>query len=154
MTKKKKPQPAEGVDTTQPLPAAGEGGAASAPWKGRKRSNGDAKESRFELRISAVDRVELDKRAKADGLTAGAYLRKLALGTAGARHKRRATVKNEAVATLLFQIGKIGTNVNQMSKWSNTQKLMPDFAALKAMQRDLSLMRDQLTEALGYDHQR
>ncbi len=149
-----KPPPTQELSKPPAPDRAGEP-AKAAPWKGRKRSSGDEKGKRFEFRISQADLVELERRAQSAGLTAGAYIRKLAVGSAGPRHKKRATVNNEAVAKLLFEIGKIGGNVNQLAKWANTEKrLAPSHASIKAMQRELAAMRDQLTEALGYDNQR
>ena len=119
--------------------------------KGRRPPVVDAKDKRIALRLTAADHAQIDAAARAAGLAIGPYMRKVALGSSGIRAKKRPTHMNEALARLLAEAGKIGSNVNQIAKWSNTEKLSPVLATVKSMQRDLAVMRSALMEALGHD---
>ena len=56
------------------------------------------------------------------GLSVGAFLRALALGSAGPRAVKRPRVEREQLARLLGEIGKLGSNVNQIARWANTDQ--------------------------------
>lgn len=141
-----KPKPEKPPSTAEP-PAT-----TAPPKKGRKPLMADAKDKRIAVRLTASDHDQIDAAARAAGLTVGAYMRKTALGTSGKRAKRRPTHQHEALARLLAEAGKIGSNVNQIAKWSNTEKLSPVLTTVRAMERDLALLRSSLMEALGHDH--
>jgi hypothetical protein len=75
----------------------------------------DAKTSFISIRCTAKDRSRIDETAMQSGLSMGAYLRALALGSPGPRAVRRPPVERKELARLLGQLGKVGSNLNQLA---------------------------------------
>jgi hypothetical protein len=123
----------------------------TAPWHGRRRVN-DAKTSFISIRCTAKDHAVIDENATKVGLSIGAYLRVLALGTSGPRAVRRPPVERKELARLLGHLGKVGSNLNQLAHAFNRNGWVPAFAELNAMRRQVGEMRDALMTALGRDH--
>jgi hypothetical protein len=123
----------------------------TAPWRGRRRVN-DAKTSFISIRCTAKDHAVIDENATRTGLSIGAYLRALALGSAGPRAVRRPPVERKELARLLGHLGKVGSNLNQLAHAYNRNGWVPAFAELNAMRRQIGEMRDALMTALGRDH--
>jgi hypothetical protein len=122
-----------------------------APWRGRRRVN-DAKTSFISIRCTAKDRSIIDETATQAGLSVGAYLRALALGSAGPRAVRRPPVERKELARLLGHLGKVGSNLNQLAHAFNRNGWVPAFAELNAMRQQVGEMREALMTALGRDH--
>ena len=122
-----------------------------APWRGRKRVS-DAKNSFISVRCTAKERSAIDEAAAQAGLSIGAYLRALALGNPGPRARRRPPIEREKLARLLGELGKIGSNINQLAYAFNGRGRLPDLAELSALRRELAQIRDALMTALGRDH--
>jgi hypothetical protein len=123
----------------------------TAPWRGRRRVN-NAKTSFISIRCTATDHAVIDENATRAGLSIGAYLRILALGTPGPRAVRRPPVERKELARLLGHLGKVGSNLNQLAHAFNRNGWVPAFAELNAMRRQVGEMRDALMTALGRDH--
>ncbi len=129
--------------------ANGTTGRRRAPWRGRKRTEaGEAKDEFIAVRVTGADRERIALRAQESGLKIGGYLRALALGSAGARAVKRPRVEREQLARLLGEIGKLGSNVNQLAKWSNTQRSAASAAELAQIRADIGAMRDAVMKAL------
>jgi hypothetical protein len=122
-----------------------------APWRGRRRVS-DAKTSFVALRCTAQERSAIDEAARQAGLSIGAYLRALALGNAGPRAVRRPPIERKELARLLGQLGKIGSNVNQLARAFNRGGRAPALAELAALRQEIVQIRDALMQALGRDH--
>jgi hypothetical protein len=105
-----------------------------APWRGRRRVS-DAKTSFISIRCTAKDHAVIDENATRSGLSIGAYLRVLALGTPGPRAVRRPPVERKELARLLGHLGKIGSNLNQFAHAFNRNGWVPAFAELHAMRQ-------------------
>ena len=121
----------------------------TAPWRGRRRApSGDAKDKFIAVRVTGPQRVLIDQDAREAGFRIGGYLRALALGSAGPRAVKRPRVEREQLARLLGELGKLGSNVNQIAKWSNTEKSAASLAELAQMRADIATMRAALMEAL------
>jgi hypothetical protein len=134
---------------TAPAPAQGVvAGRKGVPWRGRKRADGDAKEKFIAVRVTERDRDRIEKAAREAGLKIGGYLRALALGSAGPRAVKRPRVEREQLARILGEIGKIGSNVNQLAKWSNRDKSAASAAELAEMRAYIAVMRDHVMKAL------
>jgi len=118
-----------------------------APWRGRKRVS-DAKEKFIAVRCTAEDRAIIAETAGQAGLSVGAYLRTLALGRAGPRAVKRPHAEREQLARILGEIGKLGSNHNQIAKWANTVKASPSAVELAQMREDIALMRAAILKAL------
>jgi mobilization protein NikA len=122
-----------------------------APWRGRKRVS-DAKNSFISVRCTAEERSKIDEAARRAGLSIGAYLRSLALGSAGPRAVRRPPIERKELARLLGHLGKVGSNLNQLAHAFNRNGRVPGLAELTAMRQQIGELRDALIKALGRDH--
>ena len=122
-----------------------------APWRGRPRTS-DPKSRRIAVRVTNEQWGKLDTKAAARGLKIGGYLRSVALGSVGARTMKRPTVERVELARLLGELGKLGSNVNQIAKAFNSTGAFPTPPELSAMQTDIAALRAALIEALGRGH--
>ncbi len=120
-----------------------------APWRGRPRVT-EAKGRRIAVRITDDDHSFLEQSASLAGLSIGAFLRTVALGTAGARAVKKPRIEREQLAKLLGEIGKLGSNVNQIARWANTDKRAPDDRVLALMREDIAAMRAEVMKALDH----
>src|ERR1700730_5013424 len=119
-----------------------------APWRGRRRVS-DAKTSFVSVRCTAKERSMIDGAAAQAGLSIGAYLRALALGSAGPRAVRRPPVERKELARLLGHLGKVGSNLNQLAHAFNREAKVPGLGELKAIRLYVVELRDALLAALG-----
>ena len=120
-----------------------------APWGGRKRA-ADTKEKFIAVRCTLDDHAFIGETAAQAGMSIGAFLRTLALGTAGARAVKKPRIEREQLAKLLGEIGKLGSNVNQIARWANTDKRAPDDRVLALMREDIAAMRAEVMKALDH----
>ena len=134
---------------TDPSPPPETSAKRPAPWRGRRRTEaGEAKDEWIGLRVTKADHARIDEKAQAAGYKIGGYLRALALGSAGARAVKRPRVEREQLARLLGEIGKLGSNVNQIAKWSNTERSAASLAELAQIRADIGALRDAVMKAL------
>ena len=125
-------------------PRLGAGACAS-----RTRETGS-----FRLRCTEHERAGIKAVAEDAGFSVGAFLRLLALGDAGPRAVRRPPAERAELARILAQLGKIGSNVNQIAKAIHTTRNLPSWSELAVMRDDIGQMCAALMKALGYDHRR
>jgi hypothetical protein len=119
----------------RPRKAGGEEpGARKAPWRGRVRV-ADPKDKFVMVRLSVPDHARLTEAAHGAGLSLAAFVRKTALGDAGPRAKRRATATTVQLSLYLAELGKMGSNLNQIARWANIQKQPPGGEDIKAIRR-------------------
>lgn len=131
------------------LPAAKKPPRRRAPWRDRKRAL-DPKDKFIAVRVTEAERALIEESAKAAGLKIGGYLRALALGNAGARAKRSPQEEREALARILGEIGKLGSNVNQIARWCNTDRTAPQLREVELMRADVAAMRAAVMRALDH----
>lgn len=129
---------------TQPTQSAHQ----PAPWGGRPRVE-NPKDRRLNLRCTAAQFTDLDAAASRAGLSIGAFLRAKAFGTPGPRAARRPSVELAELARLLGQIGKLGSNVNQLTAFCHRSQADPALVELRLMRRDLAVLRIATLNALG-----
>lgn len=79
-----------------------------------KKSPEDKRDLRVAFRLSAPDAESLGTRAKAAGLSVGAYARHMAL-----RGKLEVVTRQEPDFALLDQLRRIGVNLNQLAREQN-----------------------------------
>jgi hypothetical protein len=95
--------------------------------------------------------AELDEAASRSGLTRASFQRVQSLAAPKTRSTRRAPVDREMLAKVLAQLGKIGSNMNQVGAAVNADRLQPVHGY--ALQTVLRRMNDEalpaLLEALG-----
>ncbi len=123
----------------------------TAPWRGRRRVK-DPKTVPISIRCTAKDHAVINDAATKAGLSIGAYLRSLALGTSGPRAVRRPPIERKELARILGHLGKVGSNINQLAHAFNRDRLLPGVPELLAIRRQIGEMREALMKALGRDH--
>jgi hypothetical protein len=119
-----------------------------APWNGRPRV-ADPKACFVGVRCTADEHAALTAAAAQAGLSVGAYLRATALGSPSPRAVRRPPVEKVMLARWLGELGKVGSNVNQLARIANTSGDMPEPDTLADIAADVRAMRDALMKALG-----
>ena len=85
-------------------------------WKSVKRK----RNKQLNLRLSPEEYNRIKRDADALEITAGAYVRKVILNAPVPRKSKRPCVEVRTLARLLGQIGRIGGNINQLTKAANT----------------------------------
>ena len=120
----------------------------AAPWRGRRRV-ADAKGCFIAVRCTVQNHTAIKEGAAKAGLSIGAYLRALAVGSPGPRSVRRPPVERTELARLLGQLGKLGSNVNQLAHGFNRNGRLPGYAQLIAIRQEVAQMRAALLKALG-----
>lgn len=92
------------------------------------------------MRCTADELAILNAAAERAGLTVGAFMRKQCLGEAGPRAVRRPPVEQAALSQLLGQLGKAGSNLNQIARALNMgEEISADHAAAIAAIREAGL---------------
>lgn len=114
------------------------------------RSSGSDKRRRshmFSIRFSRDEDALAKALSDRTGLTLAALIRRALFGTNPPRAARRPTVNHQAVARLLAQLGKIGSNLNQLARQAHTGRYPTD--SLEEALRELSELRLACLQALG-----
>lgn len=103
----------------------------------------------LQVRLTVPEFAEIMAQAEKAGLTAPSYARSILLSAPAPRARRRPTIEAEAVGRLLGELGKVGSNLNQIAHHLNAGRgeVSPD--ALAAALRDVSDLRAAIMEALG-----
>lgn len=121
-----------------------------APWKGRRKV-ADPKSRAFAIRFTPAQLAQLAAAANDAGLSVGTFARTVLLGSPGPRAMRKPPVQKAELARLLGELGKLGSNVNQIARAYNQQRATPDLAELAEIKTCLVQMRDEIMQALGRD---
>jgi Bacterial mobilisation protein (MobC) len=121
----------------------------AVPWRGRKRVK-DPRGRFIAVRCSEEEYAAISKAAEQAGLAVSAFLRAQALGEPGPRSVRRPPLERRELARLHGQLGKVGSNINQLAHAYNRTKLMPGFPEILAVRKDIAEMSAALMKALGY----
>ena len=102
----------------------------------------------FSLRLSVDERLEIEKRADAAGLSLGGYCKSVILGTPPRRF-RRPQLDRVELARLLGALGSVGNNLNQLTRTLHTEGSI-EIPELKEALIDLSEVRAGVMLVLGY----
>jgi hypothetical protein len=100
------------------------------------------------VRLSAPERAALEAAADGAGLTLSGYIRGVVLGAPALRKARRPPVEKIDLARMLAQLGKIGSNLNQLAHAGNAGYAV-DAVALAAELGELGTVRGAILAALG-----
>ena len=119
------------------------------PRRFGKRKLADARDAWVHIRCTAVEHAMISAKAEKAGLSAGAYLRTLATGSAGPRAMRRPPIEKAELARVLGELGRLGSNVNQLARVVNTTGNLPARADLASIDAEVQAMRMALMKALG-----
>ena len=120
----------------------------SAPWTGRRKV-ADPKSKLVPIRFTPGQFEQLTDTASEAGMSVGAFARAVLLGSPGPRAVRKPPVQKAELARLLGELGKIGSNVNQLARAYNQYRGLPEEQDLAAIKADLMAMRAAIMQALG-----
>jgi hypothetical protein len=98
--------------------------------------------------VDDKERAALEEAANRAGLAPGSYVRSKVFGGNPPRAARVPPVERQGLALLLAQIGRVGGNLNQLARASNTGQgvYAPE---LDAALTDLRTLRNELRGLLG-----
>lgn len=117
----------------------------------RKSASGSETRQRtrvVQVRLTEAEYAEISAHADAALLTLASYVRATALDTPPPRARRRPAVEAVQVARMLAQLGKIGSNLNQIAHHLNAGHGTPNVAVARAAE-DVSALRDACMITLG-----
>jgi hypothetical protein len=116
-------------------------------------ASGTEKRQRGRVISFRVEPAEYDRiKAEADraGVTVGTFARDVLIGAEAPRRVRRPPAEKEELVRILGELGKIGSNVNQIAAKANAGDLrVLDPLALSELRDELEEIRDALMRALG-----
>ena len=119
------------------------------------RRSGTEKRRRSKTYSVRLDPAEQERAAALRdraGLPLSALIRRALFDTPLPRATRRPTVNHQAVAKLLGQLGRIGTNINQLAKQANAGRYQENTIELAL--RELLELRTACLQALGREPDR
>jgi hypothetical protein len=118
----------------------------------RRRSGSETRQRSGVLgvRLTDTERAKVEADAQALGLSASGYARALLLGAVTPGTQRRPLPSAEELARLLGQLGKVGSNLNQLTKLGNQGQLVPP-SSLAACIDDVRAITAELAEVLHSD---
>jgi hypothetical protein len=92
------------------------------PNKARRGSETRKKTHLVTSRYDAEEFAELEEAASRTGLTRASYQRVQSLSKPKTRSTRRAPIERELLAKVLGQLGKIGSNLNQIARDAHLER--------------------------------
>ncbi len=127
----------------------GQEGEGRLPRKPRRSGSENRQRGTvFGIRLSAKEYEDLRKLSEREGLTIASYLRSKALVTPTTRAIRRPVVEKKLLASVLAELHKIGSNINQTARRLNMgdTPLSGDIASTLAACRQVA---KQVTDLLN-----
>ena len=100
------------------------------------------------IRWTEEEFAEISKKSDKAGFAVAAFIRAAAIGNAGPRAQRRPPTDHVLLRQILGQLGKIGSNLNQIAKSLNMGD-PPDMPELTAALRAYTETRNAIFRALG-----
>ncbi|MGS2723958.1 plasmid mobilization protein [Porticoccus sp. GXU_MW_L64] len=104
----------------------------------------------FPIRLSDSQRKEIERRSSEVGLSIAGYIKFTALDQPP-RKLRHPPVDRVAIAQLLGQLGRVGSNINQLTRMGHVQGEF-SISELAIALNELIDMREAIMKALGYHH--
>ncbi|KJV04966.1 plasmid mobilization protein [Methylocucumis oryzae] len=104
-----------------------------------------------QVRLSPTELEQATASAEAVGLSLSGYVRTLLLGRVTDGTQRRAAKDAQDLARLHAQLGKVGGNLNQLTKLANQGQLVPP-SVLAACLAEVREVKTQIAEALSRDY--
>ncbi len=122
----------------------------SEPAKKAKRSGSETRQrsKRLTIRFTDAEYAEIEAAADRAGLAIGSHTRAMLLNGRAPRAVRTPPADRKALAQVLALLGRLGSNVNQISRTLNFGE-QHDAAALARAVKEITEMRDALMAALG-----
>ena len=122
---------------------------ASPPARSRSGSETRKKPFLVTSRYDEEEFRELDDAASQAGLSRASYQRVQSLAKPKTRSTRRASIERELLAKTLGQLGKAGSNLNQVARAVNT--VGADESEVRAVLAEIREAAQEVMRALGRD---
>ena len=81
-------------------------------------------------------------------MSRGAFVRAVLLGTPEPRGRRRPPIDVREIARLYGELGRVGSNINQLTHHAHLTRTLPTLDELRAINACLMRMHDELRRAL------
>ena len=102
------------------------------------------------FRVEPAEHERIKAEADRAGVTVGTFARDVLIGAQAPRRVRRPPAEKAELVRILAELGKIGSNVNQLAAKANSGTLrVLDPLVLPELQDELEELRDALMRALG-----
>lgn len=108
----------------------------------------EPKRKPFSVRLSDEERAVVDAAAERAGLETGSYIRLVLMGAPAPRQMRRPHIERKELAKILGELGKVGSNLNQLAK-ANNQGLVVYHNEILVALGGLKIVADAILKALG-----
>ena len=93
---------------------------SAAELRAMSRSESRKRTKMLPTRWTPAEHEQLSQRARRAGLSRAAFIRLKTLGDEGARSQKRPSKERRDLAQLLGELGKIGSNINQIARHLNS----------------------------------
>ena len=103
----------------------------------------------IQVRVDDDERAAIEAKAERAGLSVGALMRHLGTGRAGPRAVRQVPLDRRVLAYVLAQLGRYGSNVNQLARVANESGSVEASAMLAEIRDNNRDMHRVLMEAAG-----
>ena len=128
---------------TEPAPA-------SAPK--RSRSGSRTRQTRpLSLYLTAEERAAVAEAADRAALPLSGYVRSVLLQAPPPRQVRRPPIEQQLLGKLVGQLGRLGNNLNQLTRLANEGRIVPPQTLGMALD-DVRRLVDDIAKALGHDY--
>ena len=107
-----------------------------------------AGKKQLKIWLDTADHLAIKAQAEQAGLTVSDYVRTRCIKVPPKRRRKGPDVKE--LHRIAGQIGKIGSNLNQLAREANERGRMADFREIQFAREDLKTMTTDLARALGY----
>jgi hypothetical protein len=106
----------------------------------------------YSIRFSPEERDRAKRLSEQCGLPLSALIRHALFNSPPPRAVRRPTINHQAVAKLLGELGKLGSNINKLARHANAGRYQTD--SVELAMRALLELRTACMEALGREQDR
>jgi len=124
--------------------------ADASPSKQVARSGSEKRQrsSVLHVRLTPAEHSHIVGHAERSGLTAASYARQVLLAAPPPRQVRRPPIERQELSRLLGEIGRVGSNLNQLAHAANAG-VPSDRSALRRVLESLADVRVAILSALG-----
>ncbi len=129
--------------------ASRQASGAASPQRQRSGSETRQRTKDVRIRLTPEEYDALVSASSKAALTLGSYARRVLLKAEPPRQARRPPVERAELAKLLGQVGRIGSNLNQLARHANAEGRMTIEAELEAEIAELRQVRALLLALLG-----
>ncbi|MGZ3218572.1 plasmid mobilization protein [Paracoccus sp. T5] len=103
----------------------------------------------LQIRVTPDELAEIVAQADRAQLTPASYARSVLLSAPAPRARRRPSIEAEAMGRLLGELGKVGSNLNQIAHHMNAGRNEVSPAAMEAALSEVADIRAAILEAMG-----